>query len=274
MRLEKKYPGAKDAFVSSWVPSCASSGTGTWSDVKLSHLLDMATGNYTSSAYMTDENNETTLFDATTAAAKIARACTAHPRKVGPGGTWVYHTADSYIAGTLMNGYLRNAEGSTKDIFTDLLVGELYAPIGVSPTATYTCRTYDSAAQPFTGWGLMWTRDDVAKIGRFIGIDDGIIGGTAMLDATQLNAALQRNAADRGTNPLTDYKYNNGFWAYNVKTGMSCANDTYIPFMSGYGGITILLLPNDMVYYYFSDNDTYLWLDAAKEAAKIRAICQ
>lgn len=274
MRLEKKYPGTKDAFVSTWVPTCASSSKGVWSDVKLSHLLDMATGNYTSSAYMTDETNETALFDATTAAAKISRACTAHARKVAPGGTWVYHTTDSYIAGTLMNAYLKNAEGGTKDVFTDLLAGELFAPIGMSPTATYTRRTYDSTAQPFTGWGLIWTRDDVARIGRFIGIDDGVVGGTAMLDVAQLNAAMQRNAADRGTNPLTDYKYNNGFWAYNVKTGMSCANDTYIPFMSGYGGITILLLPNDMVYYYFSDNDTYLWLDAAKEAAKIRAICQ
>lgn len=273
MRLEKKYAGAKDAFASTWVPTCASSGTGTWSDVKLNNLLDMSTGNYTSSAYMTDENNETTLFDATTAAAKISRACTAHARKVSPGGTWVYHTSDTYVAGTLMNAYLKSAEGSTKDLFTDLLVGELYGPIGVSPTAKYTRRTYDATAQPFTGWGLIWNRDDVAKIGKFIGIDDGVIGGTAMLDTTQLNGAMQRSAADRGTTPLTDYKYNNGFWAYNVKTGMSCANDTWIPFMSGYGGITILLLPNDMVYYYFSDNDTYLWLEAAQEAAKIRPIC-
>jgi len=43
--------------------------------------------------------------------------------------------------------------------------------------------------------------------------------------------------------------------------------------MSGFGGITVLLLPNDMVYYYFSDNNTYVWLEAAVEAAKIRPIC-
>ena len=274
MRLEQKYPGAKDSFVSAWVPTCATSGTGTWTDVKLGHILDMATGNYTNPSYEVDETNEVTLFTAETAAAKISRACTAHARKVAPGGTWVYHTSDTYIGGTLMNAYLKAAEGNSKDIFTDLLIGELYGPIGVSPTAKYARRTYDATAQPFTGWGLMWTRDDVAKIGKFIGIDDGVIGGTTMLDTTQLNAALQRSAGDRGTTPLTDYRYNNGFWAYNVRTGMACANDTYIPFMSGYGGITVLLLPNDMVYYYFSDNGTYVWLDAAKEAAKIRAICQ
>lgn len=94
-----------------------------------------------------------------------------------------------------------------------------------------------------------------------------------MLDSTQLNAAMQRTPADRGTVPLADYYYNNGFWAHNAQTGLGCSNATWIPFMSGFGGITVLLLPNDTVYYYFSDNDTYLWMEAAQESAKIRSLC-
>lgn len=273
MRLEKKYPGTRNAFVGTSVPACQSDGN--WNDVKLNNLLDMATGNYSNAGYMVDEGASHTdnLFLATTHTDKINYSCTYYDRQATPGATWVYHTSDTYIAGTLMNAILKSNEGSSKDLFSDLIVGELWNPLGLSGTAKYTRRTYDSTAQPFTGWGLMWTRDDIAKIGRFLNIDDGVIGGTSMLDTAQLNAALQRSSGDRGVVPLTDYYYNNGFWAHNVKTGLSCANNTWVPFMSGYGGITVLLLPNDTVYYYFADDDQYLWMDAAKESAKIRPIC-
>lgn len=273
MRLEKKYPGTRNAYMAAWVGNCASNGN--WGDVTLNHVLDMATGNYGSAVYMSDEGaaHTSNLFNVDSHASKISYSCGQYTRKATPGTQWVYHTSDTYIAGSMMNALLKNNEGGSKDIFTDLLVGELWTPLGLSPTAKYTRRTYDSTAQPFTGWGLLWLRDDIAKIGKFIGIDDGAIGGTGMLDSAQLNAALQRTPGDRGTVPLADYYYNNGFWAHDAKSGLGCSNPTYIPFMSGYGGITVLLLPNDTVYYYFSDNDTYLWMEAAQESAKIRAIC-
>lgn len=273
MRLEKKYPGMRNANMAAWVSNCANNGN--WSDVTLNNVLDMATGNYGSATYMSDEGaaHTSNLFDVDSHASKISYSCTQYARKATPGTQWVYHTSDTYIAGTMMNALLKSNEGSSKDLFTDLLVGELWQPLNLSPTAKYTRRTYDTTAQPFTGWGLIWLRDDIAKIGRFIGIDDGVIGGTAMLDSTQLNAAMQRTPADRGTVPLADYYYSNGFWAHNAQTGLGCANATWIPFMSGFGGITVLLLPNDTVYYYFSDNDTYLWMEAAQESAKIRSLC-
>lgn len=273
MRLEKKYPGTRNAVVSSLVSSCASNGN--WHDVTLDNVLDMATGNYGSTAYMRDEGatHIGKLFDADSHADKISYSCTQYRRKAAPGTKWVYHTSDTYIAGTAMNALLKNAAGSSKDLFTDLIVAELWQPLQLSPTAHYTRRTYDTTAQPFTGWGLIWLRDDVAKIGRFIGIDAGAIGGSALLDRALFDAAMQRNVDDRGTVPLADFRYNNGFWAHNVQQGLGCSNPTWVPFMSGFGGITVLLLPNDTVYYYFSDNDSHLWMDAARQSAKIRSIC-
>jgi hypothetical protein len=58
-----------------------------------------------------------------------------------------------------------------------------------------------------------------------------------------------------------------------VKPTFSCTADTYIPFMSGYGGISILLMQNDTVYYVFSDNNTFDWSDAAVQSHKIRPLC-
>src|SRR3546814_3685420 len=93
--------------------------------------------------------------------------------------------------------------------------------------------------------------------------------------SSDLDAALQRDPADRGLAPLDGYRYNNGFWAHDVGGRMpGCSGELWIPFMSGYGGITMLILPNGSAYYYFSDDDTYLWMDAAQAAHGIRRLCQ
>lgn len=270
MRLEQNYSGSFDQIISHYVPDCASNGN--WDDVTFENALDMATGNYNLTGYMSDEGATHTndLFLPEDHASKINYSCTEYSRKAMPGTQWVYHTSDTYILGTAMNAYLKGLEGSGADIFTDILIDEVLAPLGVSPTAEFSRRTYDAVAQPFTGWGLMWLRDDVAKIGSFF-------SGSAqsVLHQGKLDAALQKNSADRGLDPLADYKYNNGFWAHEISGNLSgCSSDVWLPFMSGYGGISVLILPNDSVYYYFSDDDQYTWMDAAVEAHGIRSLCQ
>jgi hypothetical protein len=55
---------------------------------------------------------------------------------------------------------------------------------------------------------------------------------------------------------------------------LGCQNPTWIPFLSGYGGITVALMPNGMNYYYFSDGGVFSWARAAAEANRIRTFCQ
>jgi hypothetical protein len=43
--------------------------------------------------------------------------------------------------------------------------------------------------------------------------------------------------------------------------------------MSGFGGITVVLLPNDAIYYVFSDNAEFAWLSAARELSKLGDFC-
>ena len=105
-------------------------------------------------------------------------------------------------------------------------------------------------------------------------MDNGQINGLAVIDRFELDAALQRDPLDRGINTSTaGFKYNNGFWAHEIASDVSCSGELWVPFMSGYGGISVLLLPNDTVYYVWSDNDTYLWMDAAQESHAIRSLC-
>jgi hypothetical protein len=273
MRMEKKHPGFMNNDIAGNVSDCAANGN--WNDVSFADTIDMGTGNYGSALYMSDEGRSHTngLFLTLSHADKINYSCSQYSRKVSPGTNWVYHTSDTYILGTAMNDELKALEGSGKDIFDDILVNEILAPIGTSPSSWVSRRTYDSVQQPFSGWGMTYLPDDVAKIGQFMNMDDGMINGQATFDANEFNAAMQRDPSDRGLDPLADFKYNNGLWAHEIKTNINCSSDVWVPFMSGYGGISVMLFPNDTVYYMFSDDDTYLWMDAAQESNQIQSMC-
>jgi hypothetical protein len=273
MRLEQKYPGTRQQAIARHVPECERAG---WGPITLDHTLDMATGRYDTAEYLVDEGNTaitSRFFLKTSHADKIEFGCAGYARQGDPGSTWVYHTSDTYVAGTMMQNYYRGLEGSAKDLYTDLVVGELWQPLKTSATSRYSRRTADARAQPFAGWGLILLPDDVAKIGAFIGIARGAISGTQLLDPGELDAALQRRPADRGVTPMPGFRYHHGFWALNLKSALGCASDTFVPFMSGFGGISVVLMPNDTVYYQFSDDDTHAWLDAAIQSHKIRALC-
>jgi hypothetical protein len=130
-------------------------------------------------------------------------------------------------------GFFKDLEGGSKDIFNDLLVEEILKPIGTSPASQVSRRTYDGVQQPFTGWGMTYLRDDVARITQFLNVDGGQVNGEMLFDTFEFDAAMQRDPGDRGLDPLDDFKYNNGFWAHEIKSFVGCPADIWVPFMSG-----------------------------------------
>jgi len=274
MRLNLLYPGMTRSTIGALVPDCA--GAGTWNDVTLADALDMATGHYNSPDDQADEDAPDLLpfFLADSHAKRIAFACTHYPRKSSPGTRWVYHTADIYLLGTALNAFWRGKEGASRDFFTDLLADGIWKKLGLSPSAAVTRRTYDAAAEPFSGYGLTLQRDDVAKIAQFLNVDGGAVGGEQLVDREMLDAALQRVPTDTGLEASgPEFRYHYGFWAWNAQHVLGCKSPAWIPYMSGYGGITVALLPNGMSYYYFSDSGIWLWAKAVIQADKIKPIC-
>jgi hypothetical protein len=268
MRLALLYPGTTDATVASLVPECAAAGT--WNDVTLGNLLDMTSGHFNSPADQADEDAADIgpFFDASDHAGRIHFACTHYPRKTAPGTQWVYHTADTYILGTALNAFYRSKEGGGADVYRDVLT-PLWRKLNLSPAIDVTRRSYDSVAQPFTGWGLTLHADDVAKLAAFI------TSATPLLDRRMLDAALQRDPASPGLRASTNaFRYHNGFWAWNAAASLGCRAPAWIPFLSGYGGNIVALMPNGLVYYYFSDSGAYAWARAAVEANRIKPFCE
>jgi hypothetical protein len=151
----------------------------------------------------------------------------------------------------------------------------LWRPLNLSPAIDTMRHTYDAVAEPFAGYGLTLHRDDVAKLASFFNVDAGRIAGKQMLDPAMLAAAMQKTPTDTGLVASSrDFRYHYGFWAWNAQSYLRCRKPAWIPFMSGYGGIVVALMPNGLTYYYFSDGGTWAWARAAAEADKIKPFCE
>lgn len=275
MRLSELYPDTAGQHIAPFVPPCDSAGT--WDDVTFANTLDMATGNYLSSFPQADENSpDMGVFLASeTHDGKIAFSCAHYPRKAAPGTIWVYHTADTYTLGTGLRAYYATKAGPDRDFVRDLLIDPIWKPLHLHPALDVVRRTYDATAQPFAGYGLTLTADDVAKLSIFLNDDHGMRRGRAVLDQAMLSAALQQAPGDPGLPAgADDLRYHYGYWAWNAQAALGCSKPAWIPFMSGYGGIVVALLPNGMTYYYFSDGNSFVFARALAEADKIRPFCQ
>ncbi|WJG10106.1 hypothetical protein [Aliiglaciecola sp. LCG003] len=265
MALEQLYSGAKNASVASYATGCSSS---QWTDVSLENALDMATGNYTSAGFEVDEASSAMangFFLDYTDSGKTSFSCS-YTRQATPGTSWVYHSSDTYLLGKAMDQYLG------QDTY-NWLVDYLYKPLGLSPSTYTTVRTFDAASQAMAGFGLTYHVDDLVKLGELLNNDNGNIGGTQKLKVSMVDEVLQ-NTSYHGLNAGTNVdSYDNGFWIWKADAALGCSGDLYIPYMSGFGGIGVVLLPNNMLYYFVSDNNEHSFVNSVAELDKLGDFC-
>jgi len=273
MMMVRQWPEFEHMSVSALVPECRLPD-GRWDDVTPRDLVNMQTGNYTAADYSTDESSAemTKFFLAEGHADKLRFSCRAWPRQQAPATHLVYHSTDHYLLGTAMTSFLRQKKGPHADIFRDMIVKYLFRPLKLSQTSRVTQRTYDKAIQPMTAYGLFFRPDDIARLGNFMhyGASHPELFrqqdfATAMFKDT---SALKRWHYSRGE------AYSLGFWGFDIAPYLPCSSETWIPFMSGYGGIVLALLPNGTSYYYVTDGGHKPWKDAAVEINKISNYCE
>jgi hypothetical protein len=272
MRAEKVFPGTANALISDYVEECDVG----WDDVTIENALDMATGRYNSADVHADEDAAivSEFFIAEDHATKIDEACHRYPKREDAGRRWVYHTSDAYLAGRALANRLEELADSQSDIYNDLIVNPLWVPLGLSPVTHHTRRTNDVVRQPFAGWGLTFHRDDVARIAQFLGADDGRINGHEVFDRRLFDAIKQRDPDDLGLVAETNaIRYNNGFRTRDVSHELGCSSPTWVTLLAGYGGIVIVLMPNDTAYYHFSDGGVHRYMEAIRESHRIRPMC-
>ena len=260
---------------------------GDWTNVTFNNTSDMATGNYLSTSFEGDESSsqELAFLTAEPYSARIADAFTPFPHKAAPGTTWVYQSHATFILTQALNAYLQQQQGAGADIFNAIRDG-VFKPLNMSQGSLSTLRTDNSASgKPFGSHGLFFIQDDIVKIGRFLNNSGGGINGAQVLDPQRLQESLFRTAdpsilglsvPDRGTPTVANtFRYHNLFWGKRMTTAefpqYRC--NFWVSFMSGYGGNSVLLLPNGTIYYLFSDGNEFIWYTAVNEINKIAPFC-
>ncbi len=254
---------------------------GGWDGITLSHLNDMASGRYASPEFEADEEGETmaAFLTAEGRAEKLSLALNGFQRHEPPGQRWVYHSSDTYLATAAMAAFLAGQGGG--DLF-DLMVRDVYGPLGLSAGFTRTIRSDNRPdGMPAGYYGLFYTLDDVARLGRFLAEGTGRIGGVPVLDEQRLRAALFRDGATGlpvpplPGRPAGGWVYRHNSWGRVVTPetfpGLTCR--TIVPVFSGYGGVTIMLPPNGLIYYAFSDGYEFPVDAAIRQLDRIRPLC-
>ena len=287
MWLGEKYGASVySQLIRNYVPQYVDGGD--WGNVTFANTSDMATGNYLFTKREADEGSpqELDFLIAEPYSEKIKDAFALFPHKSEPGTAWVYQTHATFILTQAMSAYLEQREGSGADIF-DAVRRTVYQAIHVSQGGLSMLRTDNSTSgKPFGGYGMFFIQDDVAKIGRLLNISGGLIDGKQVLDPVRLRESLFRSPnvsttgiaiPDEGTPPASNtFRYHNYFWGKNMTSvefpQYRC--NFWTSFMSGYGGNSVVLLPNGAVFYIFSDGNEFVWYAAINEINKIAPLCQ
>ena len=273
MMIVRQWPEFEDMSISSLVPECKLAD-GRWDDVTPRHLVNMQSGNYSSAEYEVDEDSGemSKFFLAETHADKLRFSCEAWPRQRPPGTELVYHTTDHYLLGTAMMVFLRQKEGPHADTFRDMIDENIFKPLQLSQTSRVTQRTYDRAAQPLTAYGLFFRPDDMTRLGGFL--NAGLTHPELFRPQDFAAAMFKDTSGLERWHHARGEAYKLGFWGFDVAPYLPCSSETWIPFMTGYGGIIFALLPNGVNYYYFTDGGHGPWKDAAVEINIISNYCK
>ena len=267
--LESQYGSISNLYVSDLVPECYGR---KWKNVTLNNLSDMSTGQYFNSTHDFDESSVASsevIFMFEEHKDKIKKACSAFPKKTKPGTRFVYHTSDTYILGVALNNYLQS-NSNRKDYFNDVLIPFLESN-NLSQTSQSVLATNDNIKQSYTGWGMFFLRSDLDRLSTII----HNIKNNSSTQLTYLYDALNPNDNNSLLAiPSVNIYYNNGFWSRKFdKNIFNCSEDVWIPFMSGFGGITFAFFPNGMSYYYFSDGYEFAWESAIFSSHSIKPFC-
>ncbi|MDF2179043.1 serine hydrolase [Aliiglaciecola sp. CAU 1673] len=270
MYLEHRYPGLKDVKVSALVSQCTAP---SWQQVSLLDLLNMRSGHYLSDTYMTDEGaaHSQRFFNAVTHEDKVGYACKQFPKQAAAGERFVYQSSQTYLLGTALQQFVWEQMGSKQSLIKDVIEDGLYRDLALSPIARY--HRHSEGGVPFFGYGSLMYNSDLVAIARFT-------QAQRQAEQPRLDSAMLAQALPQGTGYSGHHTgegqlgYANGYWALEVTQSLECNKPTWLAFMSGYGGVTVAFLPDNRLFYYFSDGHVYRWLAAVKALHALAPLCQ
>ena len=168
-----------------------------------------------------------------------------------------YNTAVTFTLAAAMDAYLERKEGPNAHLW-DMVADEVYRPIGIlHAPMMHTVEPDGNRGIPLLGFGLTPTIDDLAKLATLLQLR-GQHHGTQILSAAKIDEALRRTATGLSTRVASrfgDQRYHLSFWSLPYRTALGCS--VHVPYMLGYGGNIVVLLPNGVSAFRFADGHIY-----------------
>jgi len=282
LRLAQKFgDGAFDLKIPDYLTVTATHDG--WKDVTFADALNMATGIGERSPqrqpndFSADENRPRMFawFRKQTLKDKLDVAFSYPTYPWSRGEVFRYNTTQTFVLAAAMDAFLKHRTGPNGHLW-DMVVDEVYRPIGIfHAPMLHTIETDGSRGVPILGFGLSPTIDDVAKLATLFQ-NGGRHDGQQLLPANKVADALYRAGDTAGLplGPTTQFgspRYHLSFWSIPYRTKSGCFFQ--IPYMSGYGGNTVALLPNGISAFRFADAMSYDQESLVLAGEAIRPFC-
>ena len=237
-----------------------------WEPVTFGDALNMATGIGDNAPYQ--RPNEPLADEGGPKMRRFWRAQTAKERldiafaygkyPWGPGEVFRYNNTHTFVLAAAMDSFLKHKVGPHAQLW-DMVVAEVFRPIGIfHAPMLHTKEVGGARGIPLPEHGFYPTIDDVAKLTTLLQ-SGGQHQGRQLLSATKLAEALYQTDAiglpSRRDNRFGEGRYHRSFWSVPYRTATGCVFQ--IPYMWGYGGNFVVLLPNGLSAFRFADGNHY-----------------
>jgi hypothetical protein len=195
---------------------------------------------------------------ARTAKDKLAVAFSYGKYPWGPGEVLRYNDIYPFVLAVAMDSFLKRHVGPHAQLW-DMVMADVFRPIGIFHLPTLHTQEADGGRGiPLLAVGVYPTLDDVAKLTTLLQ-HGGQHQGRQLLSAAKLAEALYRTEATGlpggEKNRFGEGRYHLSFWSVPYRTATGCLFQ--IPYMSGWGGNVVVLLPNGISAFRFADGNHY-----------------
>ena len=192
----------------------------------------------------------------------------------GPGEVLRYNSTQTFILAAAMDAFLKQKEGPDAHLW-DMVTREVFEPIGIAHApAMHTLEQDGRRGVPLLAVGLYPTVDDVAKLVTLLQ-NGGRHDGRQILHAGKLTEALYRTAATGlptgAKNRFGEGRYLLSFWSVPYRTETDCFFQ--IPYMAGFGGNVVALLPNGVSVFRLADGETWDLETMIRAGEAVRPFC-
>jgi hypothetical protein len=253
-----------------------------WKGVTFADALNMATGigdlapQREPNEVYADENKPKMArwMRARTARQKLEIAFSYGKYSWGPGEVLRYTSTQTFLLAAAMDAFLKQKEGPDAHLW-DMVTREVYEPIGIAHApAMHTLEPDGRRGVPLLAYGLYPTVDDVAKLVTLLQ-NGGRHDGRQILHAGKVAEALRRTAVtglpSGAKNRFGEGRYLLSFWSVPYRTDTDCFFQ--IPYMAGFGGNVVALLPSGVSVFRFADGETWDLETMIRAGEAVRPFC-